>query len=106
MIQVIGLEPGELTAHIGGPTYRSMQLFEWIYQRGVEDFSQMTNLPLELREQLAENFVISLPEIVTAEHAKDGTTKYALKAGGEIIETVHMPEEARDTLCISSQAGC
>jgi len=106
MIELLGLEPHDLTELVGGPGYRSMQLFEWLYQRNVQDFSAMTNLPRDLREHLATNFTAHIPEVAGAEHGIDGTTKYALKVGEDIVEAVHMPEEKRDTLCISSQAGC
>ncbi|MCI0414312.1 23S rRNA (adenine(2503)-C(2))-methyltransferase RlmN [bacterium] len=106
MVELLGLEPKEIAALIGGPEYRSMQVFEWLYHRGVQDFSAMTNLPRELRDQLAANFTATLPEVVEVQHSSDGTSKYALRAGTEIIESVHMPEEGRETLCISSQAGC
>jgi 23S rRNA (adenine2503-C2)-methyltransferase len=66
----------------------------------------MTNLPLDLRRELAENFSITLPEIVEEQHSIDGTTKFALKVGEEFIETVHMAGSKRNTVCISSQAGC
>ncbi|HJZ13409.1 MAG TPA: 23S rRNA (adenine(2503)-C(2))-methyltransferase RlmN, partial [Acidobacteriota bacterium] len=78
----------------------------WIYAKGVENFTGMTNLPQDLRSELSTKFSIRLPEIIHAQHSADGTTKYALRMGNETIETVHMPEEKRDTVCISSQAGC
>src|SRR5262245_26475823 len=106
MQEILGLEPKELSTLIGGPEYRSMQIFEWLYQRSVFDFQKMTNLPAELREHLASNFSATTAEVVNAEHGKDGTTKYALRVGEDVVEAVHMPEERRDTLCISSQAGC
>ena len=106
MLELLGLQPEEIAPLIGGPEYRARQIFEWFYQRGVQDFQAMTNLPRDLREQLASHFTATIPEIVSAQHGKDGTTKYALRAGSEVIEAVHMPEELRDTLCISSQAGC
>ena len=106
MTELLGLELEELSELIGGPEYRATQLFEWFYQRNVQDFSAMTNLPRETREHLKANFTAKLPDVVKAEHGSDGTTKYALNVGGEIVEAVHMPEERRDTLCISSQAGC
>jgi 23S rRNA (adenine2503-C2)-methyltransferase len=106
MMELLGLEARELSELIGGPEYRAMQLFEWLYQRNVQDFSAMTNLSRDLREQLTANHAARIPEIAKAEHARDGTTKYALRVGDEIVEAVYMPEERRDTLCISSQAGC
>ncbi len=106
MVEILGLDPKEIARLVGGPGYRGIQIFEWLYQRGVQDFSAMTNLPREVRENLAAHFTATIPEVVAAEHGRDGTTKYVMRVGGEVIEAVHMPEELRDTLCISSQAGC
>ena len=106
MQEILGLEPKEIAAVVGGPEFRGMQIFEWIYNRGVLDFAEMTNLPRDLRERLKAHFTATLPEVLTVQQSRDGTSKYALKAGKEVIEAVHMPEEKRDTLCISSQAGC
>lgn len=106
MQELLGLEIEELSSILSGPSYRAAQIFEWIYARGVFDFQQMTNLPVDFRNELASRFSITLPAIVEAEQARDGTAKYAVQVGTEIIEMVYMPEENRDTLCISSQAGC
>jgi 23S rRNA (adenine2503-C2)-methyltransferase len=106
MKQLLGLEPHEISQEIGGQPYRALQVFEWIYAKGVRNFREMTNLPRDFREHLAQEYSISMPEIVDAQHSKDETTKYALRVGSETIEAVHMPEENRDTICISSQAGC
>lgn len=106
MQEILGLEIPELVRLIQGPSYRAAQIFEWIYKRNVFDFRDMSNLPLQLREQLASEFSISLPVIQQEEHSWDGTTKYALIVGTETVEAVHMPDEKRDTFCISSQAGC
>src|SRR5262245_16170540 len=106
MTEILGLEIHELAKLIGGPNYRAAQVFEWIYSRMIFDFHKMSNLPLELRKELAERFTITLPQIVEAQKSSDGTTKYALNVSGETIEAVHMPDKKRDTLCISSQAGC
>ena len=106
MTEILGLELRELAQQMDGPSWRATQVFEWIYAKGAEDFSVMTNLPQELRNRLSERFSIRLPEIVEAQHSADGTTKYALRTGGETIEAVHMPEQKRDTICISSQVGC
>jgi 23S rRNA (adenine2503-C2)-methyltransferase len=72
----------------------------------VQNFAEMTNVSKALREEWAGLYSITLPEVIEAQVSRDGTTKYALRAGGEAIECVHMPDERRDTLCISSQAGC
>jgi len=83
------------------------QIWQWIYQKGVRDFQQMTNLAKAYRAQLAEHFVIALPEVVTRQVSVDGTRKYLVRiAGGHEVETVYIPEDGRGTLCISSQVGC
>lgn len=106
MQELLGLEIADLQNLLGGPSYRAIQLFEWIYARNVQDFSAMTSLSKAHRQEMMERFTITLPEVVEAQQSRDGTTKYALNSGGETIEMVHMPDEKRDTLCISSQAGC
>lgn len=106
MQEILGLELPELSALVEGPAYRSAQIFEWIYAKSVQDFGAMSNLPQPIRNTLAERFTITLPGVRSEQHATDGTTKYALDVSGETIEAVHMPEEKRDTICISSQAGC
>ena len=86
---------------------RAGQIWQWIYQWGVRDFSQMTNLAKPYRTQLADNFVIEVPEVVSKQVSEDGTRKYLVRiAGGHEVEVVYIPEEDRGTLCISSQVGC
>ncbi len=86
---------------------RVNQIWQWIYQWGVRDFTQMTNLAKAYRAQLAENFVIEIPELVTRQISEDGTRKYLVRiAGGHEVEVVYIPEEDRGTLCVSSQVGC
>ena len=83
------------------------QIWQWIYQWGVRDFASMTNLSKVYRAELAENFVIEIPEVVSKQVSTDGTRKYLVRiAGGHEVEVVYIPEEGRGTLCISSQVGC
>ncbi len=83
------------------------QVWAWIYQRGVRDFADMTNLSKAYRALLDEHFTIAVPEVVRREVSTDGTRKYLLRiAGGHEVEAVYIPEESRGTLCISSQVGC
>ena len=94
-------------ASLGEKAFHARQLLQWVYQRGVTDFSEMTDLRLSLRQTLSENAVIALPEVSRAQHSLDGTRKWLFRlADGNSIETVFIPEEDRGTLCISSQAGC
>jgi len=83
------------------------QIWQWIYQWGKRDFSEMTNLSKALRAQLEEGFEIAIPEVVSKQVSEDGTRKYLVRiAGGHEVEVVYIPETDRGTLCISSQVGC
>ncbi len=86
---------------------RTGQIWQWIYQKGVREFEAMTNLARTYRAELAERFVIEVPEVVSRHVSEDGTRKYLVRiAGGHEVETVYIPEDTRGTLCISSQVGC
>lgn len=92
---------------LGEKPYRARQLMQWIYRRGVRDFELMSDLKRELRERLSRVAEVSVPEIVTAQSAADGTRKWMLRMDEvQGIETVYIPEPGRGTLCISSQVGC
>ncbi len=92
---------------IGEKAFRASQLMQWIHQRGVTDFDEMTNLSKALRERLKESAVVHIPETVIEQDSKDGTRKWLLRLdSGNSIEMVYIPEDDRGTLCISSQVGC
>lgn len=97
----------EEMAQIGEKNFRATQVFEWLYRKHVASFSDMSNLSLELREKLKENYEIEVLTLVEKQIAKDGTTKYlfALKDGG-LIETVLMRMEYGHSVCVTSQLGC
>jgi 23S rRNA (adenine2503-C2)-methyltransferase len=83
------------------------QIWQWIYQWGKRDFDEMTNLSKAYRAELAEKFVVEVPEVVTRQVSEDGTRKYLVRiAGGHEVEVVYIPEDGRGTLCVSSQVGC
>jgi len=107
---LVGLDRASLAAEmaaIGAPAFRARQLWHWIYHRGATDFAAMTSLAKDFRARLAEQFVVERPAIATAQHSVDGTRKWLLRFGdGQEVETVHIPEEDRGTLCVSSQVGC
>ena len=91
----------------GLPAYRADQVAGWIYQRGVEDFTQMSNLDLSLREWLEANWQIRCLEIDRVDRSTDGTLKAILfAADGAQVESVLIPEANRTTLCVSTQVGC
>ncbi|HBQ36613.1 MAG TPA: 23S rRNA (adenine(2503)-C(2))-methyltransferase RlmN [Rhodobacteraceae bacterium] len=86
---------------------RCKQVWQWIYQKGVRDFADMTNLSKDIRANLAAKCVVAIPEVVTKQISGDGTRKYLVRiAGGHEVEIVYIPEKDRGTLCVSSQVGC
>ena len=100
-----GLE--DYFSKIGEKSFRASQVAQWIHQKGVTDFQQMSNLSQALRDHLQENTVIHLPEVAYDATSVDGTRKWLLQLDdGNRIETVYIPEDGRGTLCVSSQAGC
>ena len=91
------------------PPYRSRQVWDWVYDKGVVDFSAMVNLPQELRHNLEQYFVFGdLALEMEQVSRQDDTIKRAYKlADGQLIESVLMAyDDGRRTACISSQAGC
>ena len=111
---LIGLSATELTALLETTgldpkpaRMRARQLWNWTYVHGARDFTAMTNLAKDFRNQMAERFTLARPEIVTQQISEDGTRKFLLRTGPGIeFETVYIPEEDRGTLCVSSQVGC
>jgi 23S rRNA (adenine2503-C2)-methyltransferase len=107
---LLGLARPELEAFIaqlGGKPFRARQLMNWIYKRGVDSFTQMTDLAKELRAQLAALAEVRAPEILSERRSTDGTCKWVLRADArQAFEMVFIPEPDRGTLCISSQVGC
>ena len=92
---------------LGQKRFRATQLFRWIHQKGESQFDQMTDLAKPLREILAVAAHVRGLEPVSRQESSDGTIKWLFSvAGGDVIETVFIPEADRGTLCISSQAGC
>jgi 23S rRNA (adenine2503-C2)-methyltransferase len=92
----------------GQPSFRVGQVRSWVYEKGVDNFANMLDLPVALRTKLTENFSVGDLTMASEQVSKDGTTKraYALH-DGQLIESVLMPyEDGRRTACISSQAGC
>ncbi len=92
---------------LGEKSFRATQVLQWMHQRGVSDFNQMSNLSKVLRDKLITQAHIELPEIIIDQLSDDGTRKWLLKLkDGNCIETVFIPEDDRGTLCVSSQVGC
>lgn len=91
----------------GKERFRALQVFKWIYQQDTDSFEEMTNISKALRTELAETAFISNLEPEAVEQGSDGTRKYLFNLGdGNAVESVMIPIEGRNTLCISSQVGC
>ena len=91
----------------GEKPFRAEQVFRWIYRENVESFDDMTNLSLELREKLKQNYTMCIYKILKKQVASDGTIKYLFDVlDGNAIETVLMKYHHGYSLCISSQIGC
>ena len=107
---LIGLSREELGAEVaaaGLEPFRAKQIWHWLYNRGVTSFEDMTTLAKPIRARLAENFAIDRAAVVREQASEDGTQKWLLRmADGQEVEAVHIPEEDRGALCVSSQVGC
>lgn len=91
----------------GKERFRATQIFKWIYQRGAQTFAEMTNLSKGLRAELEETALIGSMTPTVVEEGEDGTRKYLFTLDdGEAVESVLIPDEGRNTLCVSSQVGC
>ncbi|MEE8311900.1 MAG: hypothetical protein V3R77_06560, partial [Candidatus Binatia bacterium] len=91
----------------GFEPYRASQVAGWVYNRPPTELGDMSNLPVELRAALDEDFDCSLPRVAYRSDSADGTIKLLVElCDTEVIESVIIPREERLTLCISSQVGC
>ncbi len=104
------LEIHELEAALeakGGVRFHARQVYRWIYKRGVVDFERMTDLSKGLRSQLASEFTLTTPVVMSESRSIDGTRKFMLElADGRRIEAVFIPDTPAMTFCISTQVGC
>lgn len=92
---------------LGQKRFRANQLVRWIHQRGVSEWSQMTDISAGFRQQLEEVAEIGHLPVITQRESQDGTIKWLFDVGdGNAVELVFIPETDRGTLCISSQVGC
>ncbi len=94
-------------ASIFDPPFRSTQIYKAVYQRSFDDFALMTDLPKASRASFSGEWNIKLPSVHRRFDSIDGTRRYLVRLqDDELAETVYIPEESRDTICISSQIGC
>jgi 23S rRNA (adenine2503-C2)-methyltransferase len=100
-------EIAAILAELGEPPYRARQIFAGIYRRRLQSWPEFTDLSLKLRQALEEGFSIEYPPVERAFVSRDGTLRYLFEVSpGQKIESVFIPEERRDTFCISTQVGC
>lgn len=100
-------EIGQYINSIGEKSFRTKQVYEWIWQKHAHSFDAMTNLSKELRARLAQDFDLPALRIDTTQHSEDGTVKSRFKTWeGHLVEGVLIPTDTRQTACVSSQIGC
>jgi len=112
--QLLGMNCKQLEDYmlqIGQPRYRGRQIYKWIYQKDISSFYEMSDIPKELRRQLDETAVVSIPRVLKQRVSKDGTRKFLMELEDrKRIETVVIPQGegrgSRYSLCISTQVGC
>lgn len=96
----------ELTT-LGYSKYSASQVYDWVYRKKVFDFNLMSNIKKELREYLASNYSLKLPEVEKREKSADSTLKLLLKCeDGAMVECVLMHHDYGTSLCVTSQVGC
>ena len=113
-VELLGKSTEEMRAFfasLGEPAYRGAQVYRALYVERRFDFAAMTNVPADLRARLAKEARITLPRAMRRFPSIDGSIRYLFSIGGENekaaqIEAVFMPKEGRQTICISTQAGC
>jgi 23S rRNA (adenine2503-C2)-methyltransferase len=106
---LIGLDLAEIREFLGSdqPSWRARQIYTAVYRNHVGHWDAITTLPKVLRSDLSARLPFGLPTIAAEYASSDGTRRYLLGlADGRTVETVLMPEETRNTICISTQVGC
>ncbi len=91
----------------GKEKFRAQQVFKWVYEKKVTDFTLMTNISKKFRDELPKFFHFALPKTVSELKSRDGTRKFLIDVGdGMTVEAVIIPNDERMTLCVSSEVGC
>ena len=94
-------------AEMDQPSYRANQVLQWLYQKGVHSYDEMTNISKAMRSDLADQLPLHFPTINKREVSSDGTRKYLLRlSDGATVEAVGLPSKTRLAACVSTQAGC
>ncbi len=96
-----------ITKDLGLPKYTAKQIADWLYKKDTESIDEMSNLSKKARQLLNEKYIVGLQAPETVQVSSDGTKKYLLNIGDVgSIESAYIPENKRNTLCVSSQVGC
>ena len=107
---LVGANLGEIETLISGlgePRFRARQIYAGIYRRRLRSWDDFTDLAKRFRENLKEGFAIEYPYPERTFLSKDGTRRYLFELSpGQKVESVFIPEERRDTFCLSTQVGC
>ena len=106
---LLGKTPAEIQEvvdELGLPKFTGKQIVDWIYNKRVASFEEMTNLSKKSRELLTEHYETGLYAPLKVQTSSDGTKKYLFPAGGLTIESAYIPDRDRATLCVSTQVGC
>lgn len=91
----------------GEKAFRAKQIWQWLWQKGVTRFEDMTNLSKDFREFLDNHFILQTATLTHKQESSDGTTKLGFTLpDGNLIETVLIPSKDKSTVCVSSQVGC
>lgn len=97
----------EFFLSVGEKRFRAKQVYEWLWNKSLKNFDDMTNISKPIREALKENFIINHIHVDLMQHSVDGTIKNAVKLfDDKVVESVLIPTSKRITACISSQVGC
>ena len=97
----------EAIAEFGEKSFRAKQIYDWLWNKSARSFDQMNNVPLSLRNKLAEKFAFTPICVAHEQRSNDRTIKYGFKLhDGHLIEGVLIPTASRMTACVSSQVGC
>ena len=110
LIPLLGMDLGELKEIAQNavlPSFTARQMMQWVYQKGVDRISDMTNISQKARTLLEEKYNIGYMPPVECQKSVDGTVKYLVPTlSGETVESVFIPDDDRGTLCVSCQVGC
>jgi 23S rRNA (adenine2503-C2)-methyltransferase len=97
----------EFFLSVGDKKFRAKQVYEWLWNKSLKNFDEMTNISLATREMLKKHFEINHILVDLMQHSEDGTIKNAVKLyDNKIVESVLIPTSKRITACVSSQVGC